>query len=242
MKKLIIIILSVSLLVMTYMSCNTQQIISTIASANLTPTTEEIVKGLKESLKLGVNSGVSVLSANGGFNKNQAIRILFPPEAQKVEKTLRDIGQGALADKIINALNEGAENAVKEAKPIFVDAITNMSIEDAMGILKGGDGAATSYLKKTTSDKLTVAFRPVIQSSLDKVGATKYWSDAINIYNKIPLVQKMNPDLNGYVTEKGMTALFNEVEKEENAIRKDPLKRSSDILKKVFGYADSQAK
>lgn len=145
-----------------------------------------------------------------------------------------------MCDRAIISINRGAEMAVAEAKPVFVNAITTMTISDAINIVTGGNGAGTSYLKRTTSNELTTKFSPIIQQSLDRVGATKYWKDAINAYNKIPIVQKINPDLNGYVTGKAIEALFSQIELEENRIRQDPSKRTSDLLKKVFNYADKQ--
>lgn len=210
------------------------------AAMNAIPTNDEVIRGLKEALVLGTGNGSGRLAQAGAFFNNAAYKILFPPEAQKVEEKLRAIGLGAKVDQAIKALNDGAEAAMTEAKPIFVNAVTNMSFSDAMGILKGGNGAATTYLKNTTSESLKTAFRPKIQSALDKVSATKYWDDVINTYNAIPFVNKVNPDLAGYVTDKAMVGLFSEIEKEENAIRQDPLKRSSQLLKKVFDYADTQ--
>lgn len=216
-------------------------VMKTVATEVLTtPTTAEAAGGLKDALKQGFGNGVDVLSAVGGFNKNNAIRILLPSDAQKIADKLRAIGMGSEVDKVINQLNEGAEGAVKTAKPIFMDAVTNMSFSDAMGILTGGNGAATSYLKQTTTSALTEAFRPKIQESLDKVGFTANWSKLVTEYNKIPLVTKLNPDLNGYVTEKALTALFNKVEEEENLIRTNPAQRATDLMKKAFSYADSK--
>ena len=203
-------------------------------------TQDEAANGLKEALKIGTEAGTDFLSKTDGFLKNSTYKILFPPEAQKVEQTLRDAGLGDMCDRAIASINRGAEMAVAEAKPVFVNAIAAMTINDAINIVTGGNGAGTSYLKRTTSNELTTKFSPIIQQSLDRVGATKYWKDAISAYNKIPLVQKINPDLNGYVTSKAMEALFSQIELEENKIRQDPLKRTSEILKKVFNYADQQ--
>ncbi|MFO0507191.1 MAG: DUF4197 domain-containing protein, partial [Chryseotalea sp.] len=156
-------------------------------------------------------------------------------EAKKVEDKLRQIGMDKQVDEFIMTLNRGAENAAKEAKPIFVSAIKQMTIEDAWSILKGNDNAATNYLQRTTSAALKEKFKPVIQTSLDKVNATKFYSDLVNTYNKIPFVEKVNPDLNEYATNLAMRGLFLQIEKEEKNIRKDPLARTSDLLKRVFG-------
>jgi hypothetical protein len=201
-------------------------------------TQDEAAKGIKEALVNGVGVGVDFLSKKDGFFKNLAYKILLPPEAQKVEKKLREIGLGAECDRVIENINRGAEAAVAEAKPIFVNAITSMTLNDAIGIVTGGNGAGTAYLKRTTTDPLKVKFKPVIQVALDKASATKYWKDMVTKYNKIPLVKKVNPDLNEHVTTKALEALFSQVEIEENKIRLDPLKRGTDILKKVFDYAD----
>lgn len=218
-------------------------VLKTVATEALSiPTTAEAAGGLKDALKQGFGNGVDVLSVAGGFNKNSAIRILLPDDAQKIADKLRSLGMGTQVDNVINKLNEGAESAVATAKPIFIDAVTNMSFNDAMGILTGGKGAATSYLKQTTTTALTNAFKPKIQESLNKVGFTANWTTLVNEYNKIPFITKMNPDLNDYVTQKALTALFNKVEEEENLIRENPLKRSTDLMKKAFSYADSQKK
>jgi hypothetical protein len=152
-----------------------------------------------------------------------------------VESKLRAIGMGRQVDEAILSINRAAEDAAVQAKPIFVNAITGMSISDAIGIVRGPDDAATSYLRNSTSPDLRSKFRPEIQKSLDKVQATKYWKDLITTYNKIPLVQKVNPDLAGYVTDKAIQGLFLMIAKEEKKIRKDPVARTSEILKKVFG-------
>lgn len=236
MKKYII----TAFIAFSIASCD---VLKTVATEVLTiPTSTEAAGGLKDALKQGFGNGVDVLSAAGGFNKNNAIRILLPSDAQKIADKLRAIGMGTQVDNVINKLNEGAESAVKTAKPIFIDAVTNMSFSDAMSILTGGNGAATNYLKQTTTTALTDAFRPKIQESLDKVGFTANWTTLVNEYNKIPLVNKMNPDLNGYVTEKALAALFNKVEEEENLIRSNPAQRGTELMKKAFNYADTQKK
>ena len=201
-------------------------------------TQSEAAKGIKEALVNGTGVGVDFLSKKDGFFKNLTYKILLPPEVQKVEKKLREIGLGAECDKVIENINRGAESAVGEAKPIFVDAITSMTLNDAIGIVTGGNGAGTSYLKGATSEPLRIKFTPIIQAALDKSSATKYWKELVTKYNKIPLVKKVNPDLNAHVTGKALEALFSQIEIEENKIRLDPLKRSSEILKKVFNYAD----
>ncbi|MGC4034614.1 MAG: DUF4197 domain-containing protein [Chitinophagaceae bacterium] len=194
---------------------------------------DEIANGLKEALQVGATKGSDKLSAVDGFFKDAAIKILMPDEAKKVEKTLRTMGLGAQVDEAILSMNRAAEDAAKSAAPIFINAIKSMSISDALGILQGGDNAATNYLKSKTTSALTEAFRPVIEKSLEKVNATKYWNTLFTTYNKVAL-QKVNPDLPAYVTEKGLSGIFYQVAQEEKQIRQDPLARTSDLLKKVF--------
>jgi hypothetical protein len=196
-------------------------------------TNDEIINGLKEALEVGTKNGTEKLSMIDGFFKDAVIKILMPPEAQKVEKTLRGVGLGKQVDNAILSMNRAAEDAAKSAAPIFIDAIKQMSIQDALGILKGGDFAATNYLKEKTSAALTEAFRPVIENSLKKVDATKYWNTVFTTYNKFSS-DKVNTDLPAYVTEKGLAGIFYQVGQEEQKIRKDPIARTTDILKKVF--------
>lgn len=194
----------------------------------------DIIAGLKEALSVGAQRSSNQLSAMDGFFKNAAIKILLPEEAQKVEKTMRDLGMGSLVDKAILSLNRAAEDAATSAAPIFINAIKSITITDALGILRGSDTAATSFLRGRTTTALTSAFRPVIDKSLAKVNATKYWSDVFTAYNQFA-AKKINPDLAGYVTEKALGGIFYQVGLEEKAIRKDPVARTTEILKKVFG-------
>jgi hypothetical protein len=196
-------------------------------------TNDEIISGLKEALQVGTERGTQKLSSVDGFFKDAVIKILMPPEAQKVEKTLRNMGLGKQVDNAILSMNRAAEDAAKSAAPIFINAIKQISFQDAMSILKGGDYAATNYLKQKTLASLTEAFRPVIESSLKKVDATKYWNTVFTTYNKFSR-EKVNTDLPAYVTEKAMAGIFYQVGQEEQKIRKDPVARTSDILKKVF--------
>jgi len=195
---------------------------------------DEIVQGLKEALNVGANNASKQLSSVDGFFKDAAIKILMPPEALKAEKKLRSLGMGKLVDDAILSMNRAAEDASKSAAPIFINAVKQMSIQDAVGILRGGDFAATSYLQKKTSSPLTEAFRPVIENSLKKVDATKYWNTVFTTYNKFSS-DKVNPDLAAYVTEKSLAGIFHQVGLEEQKIRKDPMARVTDLLKKVFG-------
>ncbi|MBO9570982.1 MAG: DUF4197 domain-containing protein [Chitinophagaceae bacterium] len=197
---------------------------------------EDIVAGLKEALSVGAKNSSDKLSAVDGFFANAAIKVLMPPEAKKVETTLRNMGMGSLVDKAILSMNRAAEDAAKSAAPIFIDAIKSMSIQDAVGILKGSDTSATSYLKTKTTASLTSAFSPVIETSLQKTNATKYWKDVFETYNKLPTtMNKVNTDLTGFVTEKALSGIFFQVAQEEKNIRENPAARVTDILKKVFG-------
>ena len=196
--------------------------------------TEEVAAGLKEALTKGASKGSDLVSQVDGYFKNAEIKIPFPPEVQKVETKLRQMGMGDQVDKFVLALNRGAEDAAKEAKPIFVTAIKQMTIQDAWSILKGEDDSATQYLKRTTTSQLTEKFKPVIQKSLEKTNATKYYKDLVTTYNKIPLVQKVNPNLDDYATEKAISGLFVMVAKEEKSIRDNLTARTTELLKKVF--------
>lgn len=222
-------------------ACTTAQLNQTMTEVNKAlgteqgPTTAEVGAGLKEALINGINNGSSLASQVDGYFKNPKIKIPFPPDVKKVEDKLRQIGFGDQVDKFVMTLNRGAEDAAKEAAPIFVAAIKQMTIEDAWAILKGNDNAATEYLRKTTSSLLYAKFKPVISNSLNKVSATKYYGDLVNTYNKIPLVEKVNPDLEDYATNKAMEGLFTLIAEEEKKIRVDPLARTTDLLKKVFG-------
>jgi hypothetical protein len=196
---------------------------------------EDIVSGLKQALTLGAEKSADRLSATNGFLKDKAVEILMPPQAQKVEKTLRDMGMGKLVDDAITSMNHAAEDASKSAAPIFVSAIKKMTVTDGVNILKGPDTAATAYLRHSMTPELTRAYTPVIDSALKKTDATKYWKDVFDTYNKIPFVSKVDPDLSSYVTQKAINGIFYYVAQEEILIRKDPAAQVTDLLKKVFG-------
>ena len=223
-------------------ACTSAQINQTLGDVNKTLggssaplTTAEVAQGLKEALIKGISTGADLVSQLDGYYKNAEIRIPFPPEVKKVEDKLRQIGLGSEVDKFVMTLNRGAEDAAKEAKPIFIEAIRAMTIEDAWSILRGENDAATQYLKRTTSGLLKEKFKPVIQSSLNEVNATKYYSDIVTRYNQIPFVQKVNPDLDDYATDRAIEGLFLMIAKEEKNIRENPVARTTEILKKVFG-------
>ncbi len=199
-------------------------------------TEAEAGQGVKEALGQGLVRAVLNLNKTDGFFGSQFYKILLPPEVQKVENTMRNIGLGKQVDRAVLQINRGAEDAVGFAKPIFVEAIKQMTITDAINIIRGPKDAATNYFKEKTTAALIKAFTPVVQQSLDKVEATKYYGDLINTYNKFPTTRnKLNPDLTSYVVGKTVDALFDQIAKEETEIRENPVKRTTEILKKVFG-------
>ena len=199
-------------------------------------TENEAGMGIKEALGQGLTRAVFNLNKTDGFFGNQFYKLLLPPEVQKVENTMRSIGLGRIADKAILQNNRGAEDAVGFAKPIFIDAIRQMTIADAINIIRGPKDGATNYFRQKTNAALVQAFTPVVKNSLDKVEATKYYGDLVNTYNSFPTTRnKVNPDLTAYVVEKATAALFDQIAKEELEIRENPLKRTTEILRKVFG-------
>ena len=215
-------------------SCDTLQQLS----GGLEPTTAEIGQGLKQALELGISEGATLLSQRDGYFKSQ-YKILLPAEARKVTDKLKFIpGFSDVENVVLEKLNRAAEDAAASAKPIFVNAIKEMTFEDALNILMGPDNAATQYLDLKTHDPLYNDFHPVIVTSLNKFNAIEYWADAVNAYNKIPLVEKVNPSLDQYVTEKALDGLFGMVAKKELQIRTDINSRTTDLLKKVFAKQD----
>jgi len=202
----------------------------------IAPTQSEIVSGLKEALKVGIKNAVVSTNKKDGFYGNSLIHIPIPEEANKVMKALKDLGMNQLVDDFEKSLNRAAEEASGKAVDVFVDAITKMTIEDAVGIWQGEDDAATQYLKRTTYTDLENAFSPITKKAIEATHVTMYWDDIANVYNNIPFVTKVNPDLNKYVNEKAIDGLFLLVAKEEKDIRENPEARVSAILQKVFGY------
>mgnify|MGYP000265331307 CR=1 FL=1 len=244
MKKVVVLFAAMS---MFFNSCTSgQEILKTVgdvmgAGGNGNPVSElEIIQGLKQALEVGITKGSGVVSKVDGYNGNSNIRIPCPPDVQKVENTLRDLGLGKEIDKLVVNINRGAETAAKGAANIFIASIKKMTITDAMNILKGEKNAATNFLKRTTTQELYNSFRPVIENSLSQVGVTRNWDDIVGKYNKVPFVKKVNPDLADYVTNEALTGLFFMGEKEEAKIRKDPIARTTDVLKRVFKLQDNQ--
>lgn len=198
-----------------------------------------IGNGLRQALDFGIDKQVTKLTKKDGFYKNPLVKILLPQELQKVDKTLRDIGLGNLADEGLKILNRAAEDAVKEATPIFVDAVKGITFNDAKNILLGPDNAATSYLQNRTNQALYAKFNPVIQNSFSKVGADQIWSNIINKYNTIPFVEKVNPDLTDYVTNQALKGVYKMIAVEEKNIRTKINSRTTTLLKQVFALQDN---
>jgi hypothetical protein len=198
-------------------------------------TNTEVINGLREALTVGTNNSTALTSKLDGFYKNPEIFIPFPAEAIKVKEKVEALGMKKQVDEFVMTLNRAAETASKEAAPIFVNAIKGMSISDGFAILRGEDNAATQYLRDKTSAQLKIKFNPIVKDAISKVNVTKYWNPIITTYNKVPFIEKQNPDLEDYITTKAMEGLFLMIEKEEKKIRKDPLARVTDILKRVFG-------
>jgi len=198
-------------------------------------TEKDAVDGIKEALIKGTGESVAMVSKTNGYFSNPAIKIPFPEDARAIEAKLRALGLGSQVDEVILTINRAAEDAAKSAQPIFVNAITSMNISDALQIVRGKNDAATQYLAKTTTPELRAKFNPVIKSSLDKVDATRLWTELISAYNQIPFVARQNPDLTAYVTDKAIDGLFTMIAREELKIRQDPVARTTELLKKVFG-------
>jgi len=232
MRGIIFCILFIGIAQATTAQINLNKIKKALGGESLSA--DEVALGLKEALTNGVSKGSDLVSQVDGYFKNPEIKIPFPPEVKQVENRLRQVGLGSEVDRFILTLNRGAEDAAKEAKPIFVEAVKQMTIQDAWAILKGEKDAATKYLQRSTSSLLKEKFKPIIQNSLNKVNATKYYGDLVNSYNKIPLTQKVNPDLDEYATDKAIEGIFVMIAKEEKSIRENPAARTSELLKKVF--------
>lgn len=234
MKKSLLLLTSFAFLGCAEM----QQIVDQIPQSGSILSNADIANGLKEALNKGIDKQVSKLTKTDGFYKNEAVKILLPDELKKVDTKLRAIGLSSLADEGLKVLNRAAEDAVKEATPIFVDAVKQMTFTDAKNILMGNDSAATTYLQKTTSTALYAKFNPIIKSSFAKVGADKVWTNIITKYNSIPLVTKINPDLTDYTTNEAMEGVFTMIAVEEKEIRTNLNARTSAVLQKVFALQD----
>lgn len=232
---------STVVLLLLFISCSSADINRLLQSAGgQAPLTQtEVSQGLKEALIQGIGKGADQASQTDGFFKNDLIRILLPEDARRVESTLRQVGLGAEVDRALLAINRGAERAAQEAKPIFIQAIRQMTIQDAFQLLRGEEDAATQYLRRTTENQLIELFQPRIQESLNEVGATRFYSDIANTYNSLPLVNRqIDPNLNAYVTERAIDGLFQLIAIEEKNIRENPLERTSALMRRVFAAQD----
>jgi hypothetical protein len=237
MKSIKIYSIIILLVASACSSADINKILQAAGQGSLTE--QEVGSGLKEALIQGISKGADQASQTDGFFKNDLIRILLPEDARRVESTLRQIGLGSEVDRAMLAINRGAEKAAQEAKPIFISAIRQMTIQDAFQILKGDPNAATDYLRRTTESQLVALFQPRIQESLNEVGATKYYGDLANAYNNIPLTtRKIDPDLNAYVTNRAIDGLFTLIAEEEKNIRENPMQRTSALMRRVFAAQD----
>jgi len=234
MKKILVCLIAVQLIT----SCNElQQVVNQLPQSG-TLGNDEIANGLRQALDFGIEKQVTKLSGENGFFKNELVKILLPEELKKVDKTLRSIGLGKLADEGLKVLNSAAEDAVGEATPIFVDAVKNITFNDAKNILLGNEDAATSFLKQQTENALYEKFNPVIDKSFKKVGADKIWSNLITKYNNLPLTTSVNPDLTDYVTTESLKGVYTMIAIEEKEIRTKTASRTTALLKRVFALQD----
>ncbi len=219
--------------------CSSCAELQTIASQFPQGVTDaEISSGLKQALEFGIDKEVTSLAQKDGYFSNELVRIGLPPELQKVDKTLRDVGLDALADEGLKVLNRAAEDAVSEAIPVFTDAVKGITFSDARNILLGGENAATLYLSNRTEKELYNRFNPIISNSLDKVGATQVWKEIIQKYNSLPITSNVNPDLPDYVTNEALDGVYVMIAKEEKEIRNTFSARTTDLLKRVFALQD----
>lgn len=244
MKKTSLLFL-VSLLVVQFASAQignvlkkAKDVVTDAAGGGLSQ--DEAGRGLKEALNQGIGQAVDFLSAKDGYFKSP-YKILVPDEAQKVVSKLKNVpGFGNIEADLTERMNRAAEDAAIKAKPIFINAIKSLTFQDALNILMGNQDAATRYLEKTTYTQLYNEFKPVIQESLDKVNAREYWRNAVNAYNKLPFVEKTNPELDDHVTKKALVGMFSLIEQKEKGIRSDVNLRNTDLLKKVFAKQDKK--
>lgn len=233
-KKLLIFVLVTT----TFIFHSCAELSSVIGSTPGQINSETIARGLRQALDKGIDKQVSKLTQKDGFYHNELVKILLPKELAKVDQTLRDIGLGSLADEGLKLLNHAAEDAVKEATPIFVDAVKGITFADAKNILMGSDNAATNYLQQGTEQALYAKFHPIINSSFTKVGANRVWRNIIERYNTVPFTQKVNPDLTDYVTTEALKGVFTMIAVEEKEIRNSISSRTTPLLKQVFALQD----
>lgn len=234
MKKILLCALMLPIMACTEL----QQVVNQLPQGTGGLGNAEIANGLRQALDMGIEKQVSKLTQTDGFYRNELVKIMLPEELQKVDRTLRDIGLGKLADEGLKVLNRAAEDAVGEATPIFVNAVKGITFTDAKNILLGSDDAATQYLTKTTRSQLYDKFNPVIKNSFDKVGADQIWSNLITRYNNLPLTTDVNPDLTDYVTQQALQGVYTMIAIEEKEIRTKVSSRTTDVLKRVFALQD----
>lgn len=227
------------LLLITLFSCSPQELQSILDAAGGTPlSNEEVVAGLKEALQVGADRSVSKAGAVNGFWNDPQIRIPFPPEAIKVKNTLLQIGLEKPVEDLERTLNKAAENAAKEAMPVFMEAVRGLSIQDGFTILRGGDNAATDLLRQRTEPQLRARFLPVVKDATSAVALTSYWQPVASAYNTATILtgqQAVDPDLDAYVTDRALDGLFILLAAEEKKIREDPIARTTELLRRVFG-------
>lgn len=228
------------LIVISFSSCaELQQVVNNLPQGGgFGITNTEIASALRQALDKGIDKQVSKLTTKDGFYRNQLVKILLPDELQKVDKALRDIGLNNLADEGLKIMNRAAEDAVKEATPIFVNAVKQITFADAKNILLGNNNAATAYLQQRTKTELYQKFNPVIKNSFDKVGADKIWASIVNKYNSIPFTNNVNPDLTDYVTDQALKGVYTMIAVEEKEIRNKVSARTTDLLRRVFALQD----
>ena len=227
------------IIIIQIVSCGElQQIVDELPQEQSGIGNAQIAEGLRQALDKGIEKQVSKLTQEDGFFKNELVKITLPAELQKVDQTLRDIGLGSLADEGLKVLNRAAEDAVEEATPIFVNAVKDITFDDAKNILLGNDNAATQYLTRKTEFELYNKFSPVIKNSFEKVGADRIWGNLIHKYNSIPLTNKVNPDLTDYVTQEALKGVYTMIAVEEKEIRTKVSSRTTDLLRIVFKLQD----
>ncbi|MEI6681063.1 MAG: DUF4197 domain-containing protein [Bacteroidota bacterium] len=234
-KHLLIVTLFAAVLSLNSHAQNLDQAMKLASQGKTGLTEKDAADAIKESLVKGTGESVALVSKADGYFRNPEIKIPFPESAREIETKLRSMGMGKQVDEAVLSINRAAEDAAKSAEPIFVGAVKKMTVADAVKIVRGKDNAATEYLSNTTTPELKTSFTPVIKTSLDRVNATKYWGELINIYNKIPFVKKQNPDLAAYTTDMAIKGLFTMIAKEEVKIRQNPAARTTELLKKAFG-------
>ena len=195
----------------------------------------KIADGLKEALKVGTEATVALTGKTDGYFMNQAIKILMPDKLRSLDTGLRAVGYGPQVDEFVLSMNRAAERAAPRAKDIFVDTIGELTIDDSRKILTGNDTAVTEYFKGKTTDKLSLAFRPVVDQAIGEVGVARQYQELVSRFQAIPFVKAESLDINRYVVDKSLAGLFHVLGEQEKQIRTNPAARATDLLKQVFG-------